>query len=70
MNDTDLKVVSIHGPMALALLSNDTQVPVTSWFDDKGADCFWQKAVTCVCGKDGVGWFAIDLREFSPAKVH
>lgn len=71
MNDPDKPTVqSVHRGNAQALLSNDVIVPVTNWFGADGEECEPITAVTCVCGADGVGWYAVDLRLFSLAKVH
>lgn len=71
MNDTeDLDVYQIHRLLRIAVLTDDTQVPVTNWFDRNGDECDPLVAVTCVCGKDGVGWFGVDLTKFTYVDIH
>lgn len=66
----ELEVVAVHFGIQKAFLSDDRTVPVTHWFDRDGWDCDPRNAATCVCGADGIGWFAIDLVNFGPAQVH
>lgn len=71
MNDPDKpEVQSVHRVLRQALLTDGRIVPVTHWFGSDGNDCEPHKAVSCVCGTDETGWFALDLSKFAPAKVH
>ena len=66
----ELEVLVVYYRYQKAILTNGVNVPVTHWFDRRGGKCKPQEAVTCVCGNDEVGWFAVDLEHFGPATVH
>lgn len=66
----ELEVQVIHFRYEKAILTDGRQVPVTHWFDDRGSKCKPREAVTCVCGSDETGWFAVDLEHFGPATIH
>ncbi|HEY7822215.1 MAG TPA: hypothetical protein VIG24_05260 [Acidimicrobiia bacterium] len=71
MNDPDSPDVQfISHTGKLAVLSDNTTVPVTHWFGYDGVECEPAQAVSCVAGDDEVGWFAIDLVESNYARVH
>lgn len=63
-------VMAIHRVQKVAILDNLNVVPVTHWFDSTGEECDPKKAVTCVCGADGVGWYAVDLTTFDYVTRH
>ena len=64
------EVLLVHKLLRKAYLSDDSSVPVTHWFGRDGNECDPMVAVSCVCGDDVIGWFAIDLEAFGPAQVH
>lgn len=66
----ELDVAAVHFRYQTAVLTNGVSVPVTHWFDRRGAKCRPRDAVTCVCGSNEMGWFAVDLEAFGPATIH
>lgn len=71
MNDPGKpEVHAVHRVLGQALLSDNTIVPVTNWFGPDGEDCDPFKAVSCVCGSEEAGWYAVNLSAFSMEKVH
>jgi hypothetical protein len=66
----ELEVTMILFRYQKAVLNNGLNVPVTHWFGRRGEKCAPREAVTCVCGSDDIGWFAVDLEEFGPAVIH
>lgn len=71
MNDRDCpEIVLINGAEQRAVLADGRVVPVTHWFDLRGALCEPEDAASCVAGADNIGWFAIDLQNFNYAVVH
>jgi hypothetical protein len=65
-----LEVAMVHFRYQKAILTDGREVPVTHWFDGRGSKCKPREAVTCVCGSDEAGWFAVDLEAFGPATLH
>jgi hypothetical protein len=71
MNESkEVSVYAVNRLLNNALLTNNRIVPVTNWYGSNGEECDPYLAVTCVCGADETGWFAVDLQNFALAKVH
>lgn len=66
----DLDVLFINRGQRIAVLTDNSVIPVTHWFDHMARECDPLLAVSCVAGCDEVGWFSIDLEAFSYATVH
>lgn len=45
----------------VALFENDLMLPVTDLFDDVGDPCELKDAVVAIAGRDGIGWFTIEI---------
>ena len=63
-------VLLVNRSQRTAVLTDNSVVPVTHWFDTRGQDCDPEDAVACVAGAEGAGWFSIDLVQFCYATVH
>lgn len=54
----------------MALLDDNTTLPVIRWFDDEGCDCLPKQAFACVVGEDPGPWYSVDLTQFEPMVRH
>lgn len=65
MNERKLDVIAVNRGDQLAMLDNGELIPVKHWLDRDGEFCEPDDAVACVAGKNGLGWWAIDLDQFT-----
>lgn len=68
MTEKTAAVDMINRKRAIALLSDDTVIPITHWFGPDGKASAPDDALTCVAGADGCGWHSIDLAAFEDAQ--
>lgn len=67
----DLEPVAIDFDSGVVIMSDDSVLPITNWFDEDGDECEADDAVSLVCGTGGV-WVTISLAEFAgePETMH
>lgn len=59
-----LEVIAINLGQGIVLLDNDTILPISTYLDADGDECEPHDALVVVAGKDGMGWWAIDIEDF------
>lgn len=62
-------VYSINYHTRIAILTDDTILPITDFYDSDGNDCEPISAAACVAGREGM-WFAIDTSKFNAGTMH
>lgn len=59
--ELDVDLISIEG--RFVLLSDDTVLPIASFYDDDGDECEPCVAIELVAGTDDYGWVTIDIHD-------
>jgi len=67
---SELDITAINTTLGLAILSDNTSVPITHYIDNNGDECTRDRAAAFVAGADDVGWFTALLSDYRPATVH
>ncbi len=68
---TNLEVIAINYGMEVLLMSDDTNIPVTTWLDDGNEECSKEEAIDCVAGPDAAGkWHRCELKDFDSETTH
>ena len=63
-------VVGINRVLGIAILEDNTHIPITHWFSATEEPGTPANAVSCVAGSDETGWYALDLLCDRDATVH
>ncbi len=52
-------------------MSDDTNIPITTWYDDESNECSKDDATVCIAGPDVDGkWYSEVLENFDETAVH